>query len=70
MILNFADGYHYFLYLWQLEPSPADLELISLLLNATAPFFVDQDIIDEDPPTQPPTRYTPYGRKSTYAYPL
>lgn len=44
--------------LWQLEPSDAETELISLLLNATVAFFRDEDT--EDTPTAPPTKFPPH----------
>ena len=41
----------------QLEPNRRELELITLLLNATAPFYSDQDVLDEDDRS---TRFPPH----------
>ena len=40
----------------QFEPSNETIEVISMLLNATTPFFLDDDPPDIEPPPDPPTK--------------
>lgn len=49
----------------QLEPNRRELDVISILTNATAPFFADQDIDDFDENDDPPT-HTPPVVTATY----
>ena len=43
----------------QYEPSRETIGLISMLLNATTPFFLDDDPLDIEPPPDPPTKKPP-----------
>ena len=40
----------------QFEPSSETIAIISMLLNATTPFFLADDPPDIEPPPDPPTK--------------